>query len=81
MQCPKPRSTIGERRGKARLKPNNADDRYEPDARDNAKRKERLPELRLFLQCVNAIPLRFAEQRREFWRDGMERCARCRQRF
>jgi hypothetical protein len=72
---------IGERRGKAKLKPNNTDDRYELRARDSGNRKERLPEFCLFLQCVNAIPLRFAEQRREFWRDGMERCARCRRRF
>ena len=48
MQSPKLRSTIGEHRGKAKLKTNSANDRYELGARDSGQRKERLPELCLF---------------------------------
>jgi hypothetical protein len=38
----------GEHRGKAKVKPNSANYRYALDARNNRKRKERLPEFWLF---------------------------------
>ena len=56
MQSPKPRSTIGERRGKAKLKSNSTNDRYEPGARNNGKRKERLPEFYLFRTMRECFP-------------------------
>jgi hypothetical protein len=56
MQSPKSRSTIGERRGKAKLKPNSTNDRYEPGARNNGKRKERLPEFYLFRTMRECFP-------------------------
>jgi hypothetical protein len=52
----KPRSTIGERRGKAKLKPNSTNDCYEPGARNNGKRKERLPEFYLFRTMRECFP-------------------------
>jgi hypothetical protein len=56
MQSSKPRSTIGERRGKAKSKPNSANDSYEPSARNNEKRKQRLPEFGLFRTMRECYP-------------------------
>jgi hypothetical protein len=56
MQCPKPRSTIGERRGKAKLKSNTPNDRYELDTLNNGKQKERLPEFCLFRTMRECYP-------------------------
>jgi hypothetical protein len=58
MQSPKPRSTIDERRAKARLNPNAANDRYEPGARDSGKQKERLPKFWLFRSMRECYPPR-----------------------
>ena len=56
MQSSKPRSTIGERQHKAKSKPNSTNDRYESSARNNEKRKQRLPEFGLFRTMRECYP-------------------------